>query len=190
MQIFLVVFSLVFLAELADKTQILVLFLSSRYKKYATITGVLISSAILMALSVFPVKYIQALIELKYLKIISGILFITFGVISFLKKEQESGIRFKTFKMPAWLLVTVTFFIAEIGDRTQLAGITMAMTYTKHFAVWLGAWAGLFLANLPVIFMGHYITNKIKPAKLEKIGGILFVAFGLFILIKTLFFEF
>ncbi len=189
MQTFLVVFSFVFLAELADKTQILVLFLSTRYKKSATLIGVGISSAVLMALSTFPVRYIHQFIDIKYLKIISGSLFILFGIISFFKNEQDSGINFKTARFPAWLLISFTFFIAEIGDRTQLAGITMAMNYNNHFAVWLGSWMGLFLANLPIIFSGHYLTNKISPAKIEKIGGILFILFGLYILIKTLFYN-
>lgn len=182
----LTVFLFVFLAELADKTQLLVFFLSSRYKSKSTFFGIFFSSAILMALVVFPIKFIKQQIPIYYVKIISGSLLVLFGIYGLFSKEEEENIRLKTFKIPEVLLVFSTFFIAEIGDRTQLAGISLALKYNKPLAVWIGCWMGLFLANVPVIFGGHYIMKKINPKYLKIIGAVLFLAFGGYILISTL----
>lgn len=188
---FLAVFAFVFFAELADKTQLLVFFLSSRYKWKSTFFGVLFSSLVLMAIAVFPAELVKKIIPIFYLKLVSGILFLIFGIIALLEKSDSegSGIKVKTFKLPALLLVFTTFFIAEMGDRTQIAALSLALKYKNPIYVWLGSFLGLFLANVPVIFGGHYIMKKIKPKLLKLIGAILFLAFGLFILIDTIFLK-
>jgi len=187
--IFITVFAFVFIAELADKTQLLVFFLSSRYKWRDTLIGVSISSAILMALAVFPVDFIKKYIPIFYLKLTSAILFIAFGLFSLFEKSEESGIRFKTFKLPGAILVFVTFFIAEMGDKTQIAALSLALKYKNPFWVWLGAWLGVFFANVPVIFGGHYIMKKIKPVYLKYFGASIFLLFGLYIFIELFLFK-
>jgi putative Ca2+/H+ antiporter (TMEM165/GDT1 family) len=185
---FLSVFAFVFIAELADKTQLFVFFLGSRYKKRDIFFGVMVSSAILMAIVVFPVKYIKEYLPIFYIKIASASLFVIFGIMGLFERSDESHIKVKTFRLPGVLMVFLSFFIAELGDRTQLAGISLAMKYKLPFAVWLGAWLGLFLANVPVIFGGHYIMKKIKPSLLKNIGALVFILFGIYIFIETFLF--
>lgn len=187
---FFSVFLFVFLAELADKTQLLVFFLTSRYKKWDTFFGVMAASAILMAIVVFPVEYIRKFLPIYYIKLAGGIILILFGVIGLFNKpsEEDSGIKVKTFNIHPLFLVTAAFFIAEMGDRTQLAGLSFALKYKKLFFVWLGAWLGLFLANVPVIFGGHFIMRKIKPIYLYYIGTLMFLVIGIYVVLETLFF--
>ncbi|GAB4015122.1 MAG: TMEM165/GDT1 family protein [Bdellovibrio sp.] len=175
-------FLLVAVSEIGDKTQLLSLILAARYKKpIPIILGIFIATILNHGLASYIGEFVFTHIPANLHSWILGIAFIGFGFwILIPDKEEEID---EKENRGAFLATLVLFFLAEMGDKTQLATIALGGKYLDTVSVSIGSTFGMLAANIPAVFMGDKIL-KIVPLKYIRWGAsALFILFGLWILI-------
>ncbi|NLE94586.1 MAG: TMEM165/GDT1 family protein [Dehalococcoidia bacterium] len=181
---------LVALAEMADKTQFLTLSLACRYRVRDVIVGVGVSIAALNALAVTLGAVAGRFIPVTAVKVGAGVLFIGFGLWTLLAREKPESAE-DSCDQPhrrRWAALTVAgaFFIAELGDKTQLATLSLAARFDAFFLVWLGATLGMFAANGLAIALGVWAGRRLPERWLKRLSAALFIAFGVWTLVEVL----
>jgi len=175
-------FFIVGLAELGDKTQILTLALAAKYPMEKVIYGIFSATAALMFIAVLFGGMIHKIIPMIFISIFAGAFFIIYGLImiSPIKKEEE-GTRGKEkiikSKDPFWI-VFGSFFLAEIGDKTQLATFALTAKYSSPVQVWIGATLGMVMVNLFGILIGNVLRNYLPERMVNYLSGGIFILFG------------
>lgn len=188
----LTTFFLVGIAEMADKTQLLTLCLTCKYPARTVLLGVALAIGLLNLLAVAIGGLAGQLLPVVPIKIAAGILFLAFGAWTLLARDDgdseeacdttpEGGLR-----RSAVLTVAVAFLIAEIGDKTQLATLSLAARYEAFAMVWIGASLGMLAANALAIVGGSLLSDRLPEATLKKVSGLLFIAFGIWTLVDVL----
>lgn len=183
-------FILVFISELGDKTQLLVLSFSSKTKTKNILIGVAIGSlfshgiaiAFGSTLGILNNPHIQEII-----KIITYITFILFGIFSFIsigKTENDDSNKFidkiVNLKLNYTLIIAFSIIIGELGDKTFLASIGLGIQYPAYkISLILGAILGMVISDLLAISFGKILLSKISDKKIKILSGILFILFGL-----------
>lgn len=165
----------VFIAEIGDKTQLLSLFLIARFsQRTPVILGILVATLLNHALSALLGAWIARWIPEGWLPWILAVSFIAIAL-WLLVPDKEDGEDSRFLGMGAFMATTVMFFVAEIGDKTQVATVVLAARYTETVAVVLGTTVGMLLANVPVIMAGKWLMERL-PLAMARIGAsILFV---------------
>ena len=163
-------------AELGDQTQLLALGFAARYPLWEVLMGVFSATAILMALAVVFGEIIYRYIPTFYLQLFAGLLFLFFGFWSLRGEKEEEGTAVG--KNPFWV-VFAGFFLAELGDKTQLATFALTAKYGAPFQVWLGATLGMLMVNGLGIAAGGWIQKLLPGMWLKWIGAGVFIIFGL-----------
>jgi len=175
-------FLIIGIAELGDKTQLLTLSLAAKYPMEKVIGGVASATAILMLIAVAFGEIIQKIIPMIFISILAAAFFIIYGLtlIAPIKKEGEkpsgSGVTPRS-NDPFWIVFT-SFFLAEIGDKTQLATFTMTAKYGAPVQIWLGATLGMLVINLFGIALGNILRNYIPERLINYLTGVCFIIFG------------
>lgn len=174
-QDFLIPFVSIGLAELGDKTQIAVLCLASKTKKYIQLLfGVILAFAITDGLAILLGNFITAHIPILYIKIVSGAIFIIFGLIMLLNnKTEEAQCELKQPFTSGFLLILVS----EMGDKTQIASGLFATKYNP-IMVFIGVLSALTLLSVMAIYLGKFIALKMNKRAISKVAGIVFVVLG------------
>ncbi|MCK0536797.1 TMEM165/GDT1 family protein [Alcanivorax quisquiliarum] len=170
--------ALVAIGEIGDKTQLLSFALAQRYRSpWPIMAGVLLATLLNHALSAWLGNLLAGLIDPRWLTGLLGVSFILLGLWMLIPDKDEelgNGHRFGPF-----VAAFVLFFIAEIGDKTQLATIALAARFPEGFmAVVTGSALGMMLANIPVIWLGARLISKRGELWAHRISAGLFVLFG------------
>jgi putative Ca2+/H+ antiporter (TMEM165/GDT1 family) len=192
MTAFITSFILVTIAEMADKTQLLTLSLSCRYPARKVLIGVAIAIALLNLAAVVVGAVAGRFIPLTAVRIGAGVLFIGFGLWNLLAKDKPSTegedceVKSTRHIIPA---VAGAFFIAEIGDKTQLAVLSLGARFEgslwSSIGVWLGATIGMILANALAVVIGHTAGRRVPEKLMKRISGALFIGFGIWTLVEV-----
>ncbi len=182
---FLTALLVIGLAELGDKTQLLTFSLATRYNVKSVISGVILATALLQFVAVVTGGIIYKLVPQLVIKVFAGFLFILFGVWFALTKEAEENVRITKYKNPLFVAF-ITFFLAEFGDKTQLATMTLATKYPNPYHVWLGATLGMGLVNITGALIGRRFRTVIPWQKLKWLTAAIFVAFGILTFLEIL----
>lgn len=173
-------------AELGDKTQLLTLGFSTRFPVWTVISAVSAATALLMGLAVLFGGAINRLVPGFYLQLAAGFLFIGFGLWTiFSKEEVEEEKTGKTGKN-IFLFIFSTFFLAELGDKTQLATLTLSAKYGTPFQVWFGATLGMILVNAIAVLSGTWIKKYVADEHIKLIGAIIFLIFGIISIVAVM----
>ncbi len=180
---FLNSFLLVFAGEMGDKTQLLTLVLIARLKKPWTIlTGVTVATVLNHALASWLGGYAAAQISPYLLKWSLALIFFAFAIwILIPDKEDEiqtSG-RFGVF-----VTTVICFFLAEMGDKTQLATVALGAHYSNVISVTVGTTAGMVAANGMAVFLGERLLKKVPMKWVRIVACLLFACFGVAILLQ------
>lgn len=185
MQAFLSSVFPVLFAEIGDKTQLLTLFLAARFaQKYAIIAGMLTATLLNHIVSAWLGVVLAAWATPQNMAWIVGISFIAVGL-WILKPDKDEAINSRYVRYGAFTATLFLFFIAEIGDKTQFATITLAAHYHSILSVVAGSTLGILLANVPVIFLGAGVVNKL-PLKAIRVGAcVLFCLLGVLTLLHV-----
>ncbi|AFT72617.1 Uncharacterized protein family UPF0016 [Alloalcanivorax dieselolei B5] len=182
MEAFLSSTLLVTLGEIGDKTQLLSLALVCRFRRpWPILAGVIIATLINHGLSVWFGDWLSAQIPGQWLRWILGLSFIGLGLWMLIPdrdEEVKTDPRFGPF-----LTALVLFFIAEIGDKTQLATVALAVRFQEFWPVLLGSTAGMIAANLPVIWVAHRLAGERLERWAHRISAALFIVFGIWALV-------
>lgn len=170
------------IAEIGDKTQLLALFLAARYgKPYLIVLGILLATLINHALSAWFGVVLAGAIPTDWIRwIISGSFFAIALWLLIPDKEDDNMGRFAN--CGPFVATLVLFFLAEIGDKTQIATVILAAKYNVDIwmtcAVIVGTTLGMLLANVPVIFAGKWLMDKLPLNIAHKVAFVLFALLG------------
>jgi putative Ca2+/H+ antiporter (TMEM165/GDT1 family) len=170
---------LVFLAELGDKTQLVALMLATRFKASIVLAGVLVATLLVHAFSVALGGITGRLLPHGWILLLSGLAFIAFAIWTWRgDRLDDKNQKVRRITSP-FLIVTVTFFLAELGDKTMLTTVTLASQYPP-VPVWLGSTLGMVISDALAIWVGQALGKRL-PEKAVKMGAAaIFLAFGLF----------
>jgi len=170
--------SLIGLAEMGDKSQLVCMMLASRHRAWPVLTGAVAAFALLNLLAVLFGAAVANWVSPSLVALIVGVLFIGFGINS-LRKDDEEG---ETLEEKASRSVLISTFllitVAEFGDKTQLAVAGLGSTLPT-VAVWAGATLALCLTSALGVFAGRHLLQRIPVGLLHKMAGIVFILIGL-----------
>jgi putative Ca2+/H+ antiporter (TMEM165/GDT1 family) len=172
--------SLVFvvLAEMGDKTQLLAMAFATRYKASTVMWAVFAATALNHALAVAVGNYLTTIVPLSTIQIAAAISFILFGLWT-IRGDKLEG-EDKRFSFSPFWTVAIAFFIAEMGDKTQLATVALAAKYQSPVAVWFGTNIGMLIADAIGIVIGIVMGKHIPERAVKWGASIIFIGFGIF----------
>lgn len=173
----------VFVAEMGDKTQLVALAFATRYKTLTVLAGVFIATILVHLISVLLGEAVSLALPIFWIKILAGLSFIFFGFWTLRGDElenEEELVKKSTFG--PLLTVTTTFFLAELGDKTMLATITIASEQKSFVAVWLGSTVGMVLADGLAIIVGKVMGKNLPEKLIKYVGAAIFLLSGLWTL--------
>jgi putative Ca2+/H+ antiporter (TMEM165/GDT1 family) len=172
------VYSTIFvvLAEMGDKTQLLGMAFATRYKARVVLAGVLVATLLNHLFAVALGDYLTNFIPLRQIQLIAAFSFIIFGLWT-LRGDTLEGEDQKVYFTPFWT-VTIAFFIAEMGDKTQLAAIALAAKYESILHVWIGTTIGMMISNIIGITIGVVFGKKIPERAVKIVSASVFILFG------------
>jgi putative Ca2+/H+ antiporter (TMEM165/GDT1 family) len=174
---FLTSLSIVFLAEMGDKTQLLAMAFASRFRWQTVMVGVFIATAANHLFAVYVGSYLTTIIPLQYLKIAAAASFIVFGLWAIRGDKIEDEDKRFNFS-PLWTVI-IAFFLAEMGDKTQLATVALAAEFNTIVPVWFGTTAGMMIADGVGIIAGIVLHKKIPEKQIKWFAALVFIVFGL-----------
>lgn len=166
------------LAEMGDKTQLLALVLAARYRRPGPIiAGILAATLINHGFAGAVGAWVLAALGPMRLRWVLGLSFLAMAVWTLVpdKPGRESGTRSH---LGVFGATAVSFFMAEMGDKTQLATMALAARFDTFYAVVLGTTAGLMLADVPAVLLGDRITRRVPMRTLHLTAALIFAVLG------------
>ncbi len=180
MHAFLLSFGVIFVAELGDKSQLMALTFAARYRAVPILIGVAIATAVVHALSVAVGAVVGAALPTRALSLFAGLAFFVFAAWSLRGDvlDEDEARRANRTERSAIVAASVAFFLAELGDKTMLATITLA-TKEGLVGVWAGSTLGMVAADALAILVGQQLGTRL-PERAIRIGAfVVFVLFGI-----------
>jgi len=183
MQPFLVSAGVVALAEIGDKTQLLAFILAARFKRpVPIILGILCATLANHALAGAVGSWITALVGPDTLRIVLGLSFIAMAIWTLIPDRLDVA----EAKLPhagVFATTLVAFFLAEMGDKTQIATVALAARYQAFAAVVAGTTLGMMIANVPAVLIGGRLAHRMPIRLVHGIAAAIFAALGIAALI-------
>jgi len=181
-------FSMIFIAEMGDKTQILAMTFSTRYPVKKVLIGVFLGSLLNHSLAVLLGSNLSRVVPLNTISIIAGFSFILFALWN-LKFEDDDG-EVKSSNRGAIYTVALAFFIGELGDKTQLTAIALSGDSSFPFFILMGTVLAMVMASVLGIIIGKKIGDKVDEFYIKISATFVFVIFGYIKLFTSLPVEF
>ncbi len=182
MEAFLVSTGIVAVSEIGDKTQLLALMLAARFKRPAPIIlGIFAATVLNHAIAAALGGWIASNLSQEFLRWTLGGLFIAIGIWALIPDKLDND----TVKQDAvtaaaiFWITCVSFFLAEIGDKTQIATAVLAARFQAIIPVVMGTTLGMLLADVPAVFLGRFAAIKVQAAWVRYVAAALFIGMGL-----------
>jgi putative Ca2+/H+ antiporter (TMEM165/GDT1 family) len=180
MESLLVSTGVVALAEIGDKTQLLAFVLAARFKKpLPIIAGILVATVVNHGLAGAVGAWITAVISPEILRWVLGVSFLAMAIWTLIPDKIEGDELNVASKLGVFGATLVTFFLAEMGDKTQIATVAMAATYPNPVWVVLGTTLGMLIADVPAVFVGDKFAAKIPMKLVHTVAAAIFALLGL-----------
>jgi putative Ca2+/H+ antiporter (TMEM165/GDT1 family) len=183
---FTVSFGVVFVAELGDKSQLMALTFATRYRTLPVLVGITLATSVVHAVSVAIGYGLGAALPTGWIALVAAVAFFGFGVWTLRGDTLTGDERIKAERSTGSAVVaaSVAFFLAELGDKTMLATITLATQY-GWFGMWLGSTVGMVAADALAIAVGRLLGRSL-PERVVKLGAaVLFFVFGVWLLVEA-----
>lgn len=179
MEAFLVSTGVVALAEIGDKTQLLAFILAARFKKPLPIVlGILAATLVNHGLAGALGAWITAAVSPSVLRWVLGLSFIGMAIWTLIPDKIEDEETHIASRLGVFGATLVTFFLAEMGDKTQIATVAMAAHYATPLWVVLGTTLGMLIADVPAVFVGDKLAAKIPMRLVHSIAAAIFALLG------------
>lgn len=177
-------FGVIVLAEFGDKSQLVCMTLAARHQSRPVIIGATLAFLLLNGLAVTVGSVVTQLVPPLWVNLAATALFILFGLHSlFANDDEEDEQQAATLSKKSIVLTAFSLiFLAELGDKTQLAVATMATTHNP-LAVWLGSSLALLATTVIGVIVGMKLLKLISPQRLHRLSGLLFIVLGITIAI-------
>ncbi len=180
MESLLVSTGVVALAEIGDKTQLLAFLLAARFKKpVPIILGILVATVLNHGLAGAIGAWITHAITPEILRWVLGASFIAMAIWTLIPDEIEEDETQVAKRFGVFGATLITFFLAEMGDKTQIATVAMAAHYADPLLVVFGTTLGMLIADVPAVFVGDKLANKIPMRLVHSIAAAVFAALGI-----------
>ena len=189
---FCLAFILIFLSELGDKTQLLVLSFSSKSKTKNILLGVALGTFFSHGLAILFGSRVSELANPKvsyFLNIFTYISFILFGILGFIFKKKDNDLndgnfdllkKISKFKLNYVFIIAISIFIGELGDKTFLSSLGLGLQYPDFkLSLILGCIFGMVASNAFSIVFGKLLMCKLKPETVEFFSNLAFIVFGI-----------
>ena len=186
MEALLISFSTVALAEIGDRTQLLVLLLATRFRRpWPIVAGVVCAALLCEAVAAALGAWIGTRLRTGILDIAVGASMIIMGV--WMLKPDSLGEQTDATDHRGIFLTTLgTFVLAELGDKTQIAALALAAAYRNLAAVIVGSTLGLIVVNVPVIFLGKLFAERLPLRAIHYASSALMIVLGAVFLVRAL----
>ncbi|MEV0713264.1 TMEM165/GDT1 family protein [Asanoa sp. NPDC050611] len=180
-------FGVIFVAELGDKSQLMAMTFATRYRALTVLIGITVATAVVHLVSVAVGYGLGATLPTGWIGLAAGVAFLAFAAWTLrgdsLTEEEKS--KAQRSQRSAVLAVGGAFFLAELGDKTMLATITLA---TQHgwFGVWVGSTIGMVAADALAILVGRMLGKRLPEKAIKWGAAALFVIFGIWLIVDAL----
>ena len=183
MEAFLISTGIVALAEMGDKTQLLSLVLAARFRKpWPIVWGILVATLANHALAGGLGTWVTGLMGPTVLRWVLGASFLAMAAWMLVPDKLDDDEADMTPKFGVFGTTVIAFFLAEMGDKTQIATVMLAAEYQSWLWVVAGTMLGMMLANAPVVWFGERITRLVPLTWVHRISAVVFVVLGLLVL--------
>ena len=185
MQAFLISTGIVALAEMGDKTQLLALVLAARFKKpWPIVWGILVATMLNHAMAGALGAWVTTQISPQTLRYILGASFIAMAVWMLVPDKLDDAADSKKPRFDVFGTTVVLFFLAEMGDKTQIATVMLAARFDAYIPVVAGTTLGMMLANAPVVWLGERMTRLVPLRVVHLVSAAIFLGLGLWALLS------
>jgi putative Ca2+/H+ antiporter (TMEM165/GDT1 family) len=184
---FLVSFGVIFVAELGDKSQLMALAFATRYRMMPVLIGITVATAVVHLISVVVGAVLGAALPTRAITIVAALAFVAFGLWTLRGDELSETDEQRAARQARSTILTVgsVFFLAELGDKTMLATITLA-TREGVFGTWLGSTLGMVAADALAIVVGRALGTRL-PERAIRIGAaVSFFVFAAILLLEAI----
>jgi len=179
MESLLISTGVVALAEIGDKTQLLAFILAARFKKpIPIIAGIFIATLVNHGLAGALGAWITQSVNPSTLRWVLSASFIAMAIWTLIPDKIEEDKTQVAQRWGVFVATLITFFLAEMGDKTQIATIAMAAHFADPFTVVMGTTLGMLIADVPAVFMGDKLANKIPMKLVHSIAAAIFTLMG------------
>jgi putative Ca2+/H+ antiporter (TMEM165/GDT1 family) len=174
------------LAEMGDKTQLLAFLLAARFKKpVPIILGILLATIVNHGFAGALGAWITTLLSPNALSWILGISFIAMAIWTLKPDEIEEDEAKIAGRFGVFGATTITFFLAEMGDKTQIATVALAANYSSVILVVIGTTLGMMIADVPAVFIGTKFAQKVSMKLVHGIAAAVFAVLGVITLLNV-----
>ncbi|MCM0678861.1 TMEM165/GDT1 family protein [Micromonospora phytophila] len=179
-------FGVIFVAELGDKSQLMALTFATRFKPVPVLIGITVATAVVHLASVAIGYGLGAALPTEWISLVAGLAFLGFGAWTLRGDTLTEAERRKAEKTSksAIVAVSVAFFLAELGDKTMLATITLATQY-GWFGTWLGSTLGMVAADALAILVGRMLGRRLPEKAIRYGAAVLFAVCGLWLILEA-----
>jgi putative Ca2+/H+ antiporter (TMEM165/GDT1 family) len=184
MEAFLVSTGVVALGEIGDKTQLLALVLAARFKRpWPIIFGILVATLANHALAGLLGNWVRTIIAPETLRWLVAASFFAVAIWALVPDKLHNNEPRTTTRWGVFGVTVVAFFLAEMGDKTQLATVVLAARFPSLVAVVAGTTLGMLLANVPVVFLSKAFSAKVPLRAIRIAAAVMFAALGVYALL-------
>jgi putative Ca2+/H+ antiporter (TMEM165/GDT1 family) len=186
MDAFLTSTLLVAVAEIGDKTQLLAIVLATRFRRPLPIVlGILVATLTNHALAAFAGQVAATLIDGRWFRVAVAASFVAMGLWTLVPDKLDEDEQPRS-RGGVFLTTLVAFFLVEMGDKTQLATVALGAQFANLVAVTAGTTLGMMLANVPAVWLGHALVQRISLRAVRIVAALSFVAVGAWMLVEAL----
>ena len=180
MEAFLVSTAIVTLAEMGDKTQLLSLVLAARFRKpWPIVLGIFVATLANHALAGAVGSWVTTVLGPQVLRWVLGLSFIAMAVWMLIPDKLDDDGDGAAPRFGVFGTTLVAFFLAEMGDKTQVATVMLAAQYSAYFWVVAGTTLGMMLAKAPVVWLGDRLVKKVPIRVVHLVSALIFLVLGL-----------
>ena len=177
---------LIAIAEMGDKSQLAALAFATRYSAKVTLAGIFVATLLVHLVSVLAGELIGVALPTFWIQLMSGIAFVGFGLWTLrgdtYADDQHRGLQ----RFGPFAAVAGTFFLAELGDKTMLATITLGSQLDSFWQVWLGSTLGMVAADAVAIVIGRWLGKRLPERLIRLCAAGIFLLFGVWTIASTL----
>ncbi|PHV34108.1 hypothetical protein CSQ94_07380 [Janthinobacterium sp. BJB312] len=178
MEAFLISTGIVGLAEIGDKTQLLAFLLAAKFRKPLPIVlAIFVATIANHAFAAAVGAWITSMLGPDVLRWVLGVSFLAMAAWTLIPDKLDED-ETKLAKYGVFLTTLIAFFMAEMGDKTQVATVALAARYHDIYSVVLGTTFGMMLANVPAVYLGDRIANRVPLRLVHGIAALVFAVLG------------
>lgn len=171
---------MIFLAELGDKSQLMAMAFAARYRFWPVMIGITGATLLVHAGSVLIGRVAAAALPVDVISLAAGAAYLGFALWTIRGDQLGDEDEARASRVGRWAIVAIgtSFFLAELGDKTMLATVTLGAT-NEPIGTWLGSTAGMVLADALAVGAGSLLATRLSPRIIARVAAASFVIFGL-----------